>query len=256
MNIAIPNQHTEQYNALPNVEAADEQLNALGKERILSELCELIVNYRLHYVVGVRLLHNHCFIDEQEIMLEADEKDTEKGWCLTTRAVTQSQVTNRYSANSWKLIDGSFYPLEFSTDTLSYFDYDFIRQNETFFEEFTRILESNGVAQLLGPCIIRRQFFASHRPDDAAILVETCDEERRANILRFDDPANYNAAQLIQTTWLAIPPPGEDTETAGCSSNCAPAACVPHTVCVRDGQGGHSSRSHHSSSHTRQHSPW
>ncbi len=243
---------TETYNNLPDVEWADEKLNSLNKTEILATLGDIIVRHKLEFLIGIRLLHNHNLIDDSELMIEKEEL-IDDSYCLTTIASKKENSTYNVASNSWKLCNGNFEPLEFSKDLMVIAESDVMISKNHFFKEFGNNLIELGVDNILGPCIIRRHFFGDRKTSDSALLVETSDELRRANILRFDNASNYDTNSLIQTTWLAVDM--TEADEANCTAYCARAACVPHTVCVRDGQGGHTQQSNHSSNHTRTHSP-
>jgi hypothetical protein len=251
MNLQMQNL-TDTYNNLPDVEWADEKLNSLEKSKILETLSGVIIKHKLEYLIGIRLLHNHNSIDNSELMIEKEEI-IDNSYCLTTLASKKEDNIQNVVSNSWKLCDGNFEPLEFSIDSMVIREFDIMISKSQFFKEFGNCLQDLGVDNILGPCIIRREFFGNRRTSDSALLVETSDQSRRANILRFENPEKYDTNSLIQTTWLAVNI--TDGDEANCTANCAKAACVPHTACVKDGQGGHSQQSHHSSSHTRTHSP-
>ena len=168
---------------------------------------------------------------------------------MTTMAIKESESPATRVPNSWQYTSNGFVPLEYSTDPMALGDSSLTENHTAFLDDFSRELQKHNATELLGPCLIRRNFFGTRRNSNEDILVETTDESRRANILKFDHPDKYVDKNLIQTSWLAVEKELLEASTSSCTPFCSPGACVPHTVCVSDGSGGHTSNSHHSSSH-------
>lgn len=235
------------YNGLGSVDLADKCLCGLGRYEILSELGAMVLEHDVQDVIGVRLLHNHNLISEDETMLEQEELDSEGCYCLSTIATSNSQLPSAHAATSWKLYADQFVPLEYSTDPCVVINAGPEKRMPAFFEKFAALLQHKGVVNLLGPCIAPRNFYARHHPDDTAILVETTDATRRANVLKFAAPQEHDPSTLIQTSWIFRKVPD-----ARAGSNCVPlcgANCVTATSCVADSSGQHTSQSSHNRGH-------
>lgn len=243
-----PKTHTERYNLLADVEPADEQLSALNKVQIFDTLCEVIRKHGLEEWIGIRLLHRHNGLMHGEIMLETEEFHSEHDIALTTMATSLSQIKQKFGPNSWIAEGGRFYPLEYSHDPAIAEGPDFLEEHREFFEEFGAALSVFGVTGILGPCILRRKFFDEHKPAVPAILVETSNDTRRANTVRFAEEGQYDWNKMIQTTWTAIDSKELARKSAldGGHTPLFLMACVPITGCIRVGEdGGHTEMKGH-----------
>jgi len=244
------------YNSLPCVEQADKDLMGCGKTKTLNSLTTLIIKSGLHNSIGIRLLHSHNLLVDDELMIESEEYGESNTWVLTTIA-TKRRPSQPLNATVWKLSDAGFVPLEFSVDPLVSTFCD-LKDRQDFFDNFAELLRLDNAAEVLGPCVIRREFYRRRRPTGSSILVETSDPERRANILRFADPNDFAAHRLIDTTWLATTYRRDDINDQDCDtkcdSSCAASGCVPVTACVVDPSGTHSSQTGHTKgNHVTQH---
>jgi hypothetical protein len=242
------------YNSLEPVETIDERLTRAGRDRVLQELGKIIVSHRLHEVIGVRLLHRHNDLALGEIMLEREELDSTRSWCLTTVATLKAEVPSDYRPNSWKLCDDRFVPIEFSFDPEAVLAVAAVDQRFAFHTEFARVLQELGADNILGPWVAPRSFYR-YCPGHDAILLESCDSARRANILRYGDPAQH-ALRLIETTWVFQPSNSAPDASTDCNNHCIAsclANCTPVSACVVDSQGNHGSQSGHVNSHNQLH---
>jgi hypothetical protein len=243
MNVQTINQ-SGIYNQLAEVIEADQKLSSLNKSAILDSLCDVILKHKLEDRVGIRLLHKHNVISGHEIMLEQEEHDEAGRPCLSTFAIERNACTGKYAINSWALRNDEYVPLEYSIDPLVVEQSDLMITQKDFFIEFGQALKQMNVDDILGPCIATRSFFA-HRPDVEALLVESTDEERRANILRYDMPENYESTRLIQTVW------GANAESTSCPT-LPGIKCHIKFVCAEN-SSGHYKKVDHDTEKTETH---
>lgn len=227
--------HEELYNLLMDVEPADELLMTLNKLQILHDLSAVIRRYRLENLVGIRLLHRHHTLSLGELMLEATLPDRTGQPTLTTSAVHRTEVTRVFAPNSWMVFNGELYPMEYSVDAAVTSAADISVCYADFFREFVGTLAEAGATGLLGPCILRRAFIDIHQPAGNPALVESTDEELRANIVRFVPEGEYDWNKMIQTTWCAADPAGKTYAMA----------CIPVTGCIKVGAGNHTAVNGH-----------
>lgn len=241
------------YNHLPNVELADTMLSAAGRVQVLSKLSKLIVQYGLEETIGIRLLHKHNLIDENEIMLEREERDSSGRPCLTTHAIAQKDVVGGPKiANSWRTSDNRAVPIEFSVDPLV---------ASCWRDEIVQLLKQFGVltsklyvSGFMGPAILPRKFYSEHRPVFPAILLERTDRSRRANVVQYEPLDALKQINFIETTWkVQTNFAGGHEFLQGCSTYCAKGACVPISACVRDDDGHTPESTHDEGEHTELH---
>lgn len=244
--------YIDAYNALPDVIDADRWLERQGRRDILDRLCAIILDHGLQRVYGIRLLHSHHPVYAGEAMVEDREVLDDDGEALTTRAVAIARCGTRVAANSWRLVDGGWLPVEYSADALV-LDTDPIERHPAFAAEFAAALEAAGATGKLGLCAARRRFYDFHAGDARArghALLETTDAARRANVLRYADVTGYPPENLIQTIWLAM---AEDDDSG---NKCLPLCgihCAILVLCGEDNSGGHTKEIGHDSSHVSSH---
>jgi len=182
-------------------------------------------------------------------MLEQVEVLQDGQCCLVTAAIDAKACVSPRQPNSWQLQGDSFVPLEMSCDPLVDVQEVSKETLDAFFDGFSSALRQNGVDDIMGPCIIRRDFYGRNNPGQDFLLVETSDEDRRANIVRFAAVDDYDANRLIQTSWKA-----SRMANDSCDPYCAPSACVPVSACVKEANGSHTPVSTHDKNHTTGHS--
>lgn len=228
------------YNSLPSVEQANAALEAINRTEVLLELCRIIAKHNLQDAFGIRLLHKHNDIESHQIMVEIEEVTTEGKTCLAT--APRTNVPHAFAtANSWKLAPGSiqeWQPLEYSTDAVVTACASTVATSHNFFQEFKAMLEKQNVVDILGPCVVDREFYKKHRPAQPSILAETTDPDRRANIVQFVREQAYASEELIQTMWQA-------TKASMESAQSCVVACISVSACVKEGNGTHNKVTRH-----------
>lgn len=233
------------YNELPSVECADAMLTSAGRTVTLNAFCDLIARHRLESVYGIRLLHNHNCISDEEIMVEQMEWDAAGSACLTTCATHRDKVKVGVYPNSWRTYKDGLTPLEYSADPMVKASSQI--NADGFLLEFARLAHVRNVAEFIGPTVLPRLFYRDHSPPFPTLLLERSDRLRRANVVRFSSIQHYKTSDLIETIWKAT-----DLEQA-CSTYCAKAACVPVSVCVKDADQHTQESTHDEGEHTSLH---
>jgi hypothetical protein len=239
------------YNALPGVEAADAALSAIQRSFVLNRLGEVILRHGLEDVVGIRLLHIHNVIAENEFMLEFEETDAGGHECMSTVATDKAAISEPFYPNSWKLENERFVPLEYSLDPTVKLDESRVASLQAFVRDFAAELRLTNAQDILGPWIAPRKFYSRCMPK-RGLLLETCDPQRRANIVRFAESLECDSLRLVETTWVARRADAAAEGSQNCSTLCV-GNCTPVSACVIDNKGTHSSQSGHVSSHNALH---
>jgi hypothetical protein len=231
--------HSEIYNGLPDVLVADAKLKAMGKAVTLTPLCEAILKHGLEDRIGIRLLHNHNKIAQDEMMVEQEELNRDGTYCLTTVAVDKASYATKSYANSWLLRKDGPLPLEYSLDPLVVAQSDELISKDRFIGEIQQNLEQLDASDLLGLCVLNRRFYEERRPSGGkeVQLVETTDGERRANVLKFYCDGRFNLDELIETVWMASREEGGLETLLTCTSKpfCSP-TWVIHCNTGNDGK--------------------
>jgi hypothetical protein len=235
------NNSNDLYNSLPDVIWANQTLHKHGRDLAVNIICHEITRRDLSYIFGVRLLHKHSEIFSNELMLE-EESDFVSTKCLTTQPSDVEFRNVLRWPNSWKIGDGRLIPLEYSLDRLVSIE-DCDQGNViALVSEVNKIIAEFDVADILGLCVVRRSFYR-HRPNRDAILVETTNHSRRANVVRYAKKEDFSERSLVVTTWIA--PQRTVGVGLACNVHCEPGSCIPFSACVRDGDGNHSQETTH-----------
>ena len=175
-------QNSAAYNSLPEVFLADSALLSNDRNNIIEKLFEIIYKHKAEAFVGLRLLHKHNTIFENELMIEDVSFDKE-GFALITRAQAIVGRSEDIVPNSWILSNFTFIPLEYSKRELVHeptFNPD---TQIVFFTELAEKLLELGVSQLIGPALISSDLVEKNKPQGANLMFEMSDHDGRANIL-------------------------------------------------------------------------
>jgi hypothetical protein len=192
------------YNSLPDVRDSDQHLSTLGREDALSELLTIIAKHGAESWLGIRLLHKHNCIGESESMIESYAVDSD-GLSLITKATSTGDgpMDENVVANSWRFFGGRYLPVEFSARELVENPDEPVDLQSPVFREIASALTRRNAADTLGPALRYSALVEAHRPAASAKLIETTDEDQRANVLRFVDASAALAMPTIETKWTA-----------------------------------------------------
>lgn len=184
------------YNALPSVEEADDILRNAGKAEILSRLAAVVDRHNACGKIGLRLLHKHNEVASGETMLEREiVADGQPG----LRTEKSNDLSDAHP-NSWMLVNGNAYPLEYTVGPA--------RDTEDQFAELFSELESELAAlklnSFIGPWIPPTEFIEKYG-QDGHLLVEISDESSTTNTLTFAPARDLRPDSFIETSWLVQP---------------------------------------------------
>jgi hypothetical protein len=234
---------TTHYNLLPTVIDADQKLKSNDRDVALRTLSSVIVRHGLGRSLGIRLLHKHNDIADGEIMGEDIEIDNAGAFTLVTEPKNFAlRCDEEWRANSWKLVKGSYVPLEFSRkDLLADTEISPSAQSQCF-SELATVLRVLRLEHLLGPSVNVGPVVEAHRPSGDTILSEITDEEYRRNIVKFVDLSEVDQSKVIETAWYA------DTHADGptLAQNCR---TVCKRICPSVPGGGHKGTFQHNRPH-------
>lgn len=199
------------YNLLHDICEADSMLSKAGRHESICRLLNIINDHGLQDFVGIRLLHKHNSIDENEIMVENSEiNDGEL--LLITRPISNDKNHNIFP-NSWQLTGTEFLPSEFSSGhLLSRVDINPSTKPE-FFKQFGDTLELLNVAHILGPAVNCGDFVESKRGSEDVILVELTAINERANVVKYENRKDVDFTSMIETSWSMSSKDGDILES-------------------------------------------
>lgn len=224
------------YNRLPGVLEANNALNRAGRNTLMQELATVILEHGLEETIGLRLIHAHNGLDDDELMVEREEIDTDGRPCLVTAPIRYRDMDGTMQPNSWDLGESGFFiPVEYSVFAAPPPSDDVLRP---VFVDLKRVIESRGAVGVIGPWIVPQDDPFSDRGDDH-ILIEVTDTKRRANILRMVPRSEAPITDTVETTWRVKR--GECTDASGLLVH---GTCVTEYVCWSR-PGGHDRTTRH-----------
>jgi hypothetical protein len=202
--------HHNSYNSLLPICDATGSLRKRGGECRLDRVLSVICDAGLERDLGIRLLHKHNDIACEEIMCETATIDAE-GFALVTAALPQKNAADAVP-NSWRLAGDRFEPVEFS-------DPDLVRKSPVelthpVFFRLAEVLEEEGMADLIGPCLLYSDQVAAQAPAPDAAFLEKTDFDNRANVVRYVLRDDLSFANSAKTKWYAKRVSGPDGKSA------------------------------------------
>ena len=184
------------YNSLPEVELADQKLQESHSfDQFLAEAQELAQCYNLEEWMGVRLIHGHTDINDNEIMVEKHENFEGKD-ALVTRP--QSKIhENEATPASW-IFDGEQYRVfEYSDDYVPKV-FEIVRNSPNFLSKFSSLLKKYDYQNLIALAITDREWYQNY-VGKHSFLERSYDEPTFASVIvSADELENENS---ITTGW-------------------------------------------------------
>lgn len=221
-----------QYNDFLDVYSANSLLSSLDKDKSVEKLLKVIQKHNLSHTIGLRLVHRHNAISDNEVMLE-DAVFDKRGFALVTKASNASVINTTVVPNSWVLSDAGFAPMEYSrVNLLKRADVSPATEPE-FFKELALKLRELGVSNLIGPALMASEFVEDQCPSDTAIMLEESALDDRANVLRFINEDQFSPQSSIETFWSAAPTETETSKPADPDKSTSTDPVSPKKVCNR-----------------------
>ena len=235
------------YNGLADVMDADRDLTANGRGAVLDDLIDVIRAHALQNVAGVRLLHKHCDIAADEIMVEQEAEENDAP-VLATRPEPFRRLGRRVAPNSYRFLAEQIQPVEYSDDPVVHDAAADLLARRDFLNEFAAALDRRGMSDTLGLMVAPRSFYDRPAPAGRPLLVESSYEVSRANVVRYHATHEFDPDKLLQTVWMA----SDSLLAASCPTLCS-MKCTPTGLCVEDDYGKHGPVLGHDKSHPKPH---
>lgn len=210
------------YNHLLRIAEASRALSRLGGEETVGKILTVIKDEGLEEIIGIRLLHRHNEISEDEVMFESPIVD-EEGFALVTAATPLSQVVSM-TANCWQSTTSGYIPGEYSDPVLLADAAFVVADHKLIFDRLSEALCDHRVESVLGPCLNYSAEVISRKPEMNAAFLEKTDEDNRANVVRYISIADPSFINSAKTKWLAkrqITDDGVWTWATACTCYCA-----------------------------------
>jgi hypothetical protein len=223
MNIAISGWDLARYSELGSVDVMSAELARRPEFSAFLRDFEVVAQqHALADRVGAFLLHRHFLPGPGALPIEYPEMLADGQAALVT-APTPRPADTDCAAVRWAVADdpARLVPLEFSVDPGAVRSSRFVATRKRFLDEFAGALVRHRLTDLLGLCVVDRDFLAKSENE---WFVEETEVDR--SVVRVESrDAEVGGRRLIETVWLA-------RVTAGCQSNCV-------QICKGDGKGGH-----------------
>lgn len=193
--------YRQSYNKLPTVFDADMALHCADRDTAIEILLDVILQFGLHKSVGLRLLHRHNNLTENEVMLE-DVRVDDQGLALITVACPATAIDSTIAVNSWMLVKDDFIPVEYSRSTLLYSPEVCPTSHPEFFDALKKRLLELKLEKWVGPALVESNAVAEHA-NGRELLLEQSAIDDRANVLRYVSTQDVDASRVVETFWVA-----------------------------------------------------
>jgi len=188
---------SDTYNALLSVEESNRLARADGGlAEFLESASKLFVASGMHERFGVALLHKHNAVEAGERMIQYEGVvGGEKA--LITRPVSEETGLDEEVPSIWKLSDGRFLPLEFTSDSLARDLFSASEPPEGFLNAFSDLLKSSRAGRYFGLAVVEREFCQSAKANEVGL--EFTNPEARSKIVFLR--SRGASANSIETQW-------------------------------------------------------
>lgn len=165
------------YNALPSAEEADQKVRAQGVlDRVLSEAGPVFIKCGVNDQFGVSLLHKHngcsegVWMTEYQAVINGEQ-------ALVTKPTLTPPTNESAVPTTWRVDDGIYHPLEFSTDPRAKLLFAGARVPKGFLNEFADILDRHSASGFLGLAIVDRELYHLAINDEMGVEYSTSDPQ-------------------------------------------------------------------------------
>ncbi len=199
------------YNSLSSVEDADKKVNQNDALAVFLDGAKpIFYTHSMHDRFGVALLHKHYECGDSEHVIQHEEIiDSENA--LVTRPVHAAPSREDAVPVVWSLIDGTYHPLEYSTDALARELYGTASIPQAFLEDFADFLRVSPLGRQIGLAVVNRELFTKAPASLGAVEFSGLD---RTSVVYMRDRVEYKD-RTIQTAWnFAM------AGTQGCNQTC------------------------------------
>lgn len=186
------------YNSLPELHAANHQLQSIDASVLFTEIGRTFLNHQVENTLGLVLLHNHFLLEPYEMLVNVDSVAVP--WDVRSGCKELADV----NASAWRFNEKGLTPYEFTHAALKTPLEGSPMQ--AFLTDLFTILKKQNIANIFGICSLRESSF------DGPPTVEFT--SGRTNItLPFDiSPSDGNE---VQAMWQFSSNPSKSSAHAG-----------------------------------------
>lgn len=192
--------HSSYYNSLPSVEENDKLLKQSPQfQNVLKEAEEIITKYELNDSIGLRLIHRHYLLNDNQVMAEA--YNLESGTPSLVTAPYSFEETQEIKARPSSWIFGSnsqdISLFETSTDFAVRETSLKLQKSPEFFEEMGEVIRNYQMKNLLSLAVLKRKSLFA-QPGQVYLEINSTDESK--SIVQIWN-ASEKPQDSIITTW-------------------------------------------------------
>lgn len=220
------------YNSLPSAEEADAKLKDSNNFAEFSkEARSLVQRFGFESFFGMRLLHNHSFVDSKYAMVEHTEETASGIAFITEHSLLTGKTKKDIVPASWIFVDNGYVVFEYSQDKEVVPLYHKLTANLLFLKSFHGLLKEYGFESLISPTIIGGNKLEMIEGSQEYGLVEETFFDPFRSIVSYSNLAEFDKFELIDTLWFL----GESDEDSqlGCVNRCFRGV----GTCTRRGSG-------------------
>ncbi|MDO6405345.1 hypothetical protein [Pantoea phytobeneficialis] len=185
------------YNSLLTLDGAREEFKQKNGDAAVKRMLEEIKTFEASDFFGVRLLHKHNDINNNEIMFEYSHIDGDEIF-LVTEATTNNNTKS--TINSWLFEKGKAIPLEYS-DTLIIEDANNFKESNQLLSSLARIANEMNVSHILGPCMNYSRYIYDRIPESDSVFWEKTALNKKANVIQCVSRENIDRNNSTETKW-------------------------------------------------------
>jgi len=207
--------HVKHYNKLSTVEEADKNLHSNPKfESVLKKAGEIITHNELESYFGLRLIHRHFPLKNNQIMVEEHQILSGKPSLVTYAHSLEEAKEKQVFLSSWMFSPDSndIYAFEATIDEAAKTGAMLVQRNPQFLDDMEKLLRENNLNNLLSLAVLKRESLPATK-DQIYLEVNSSSEETSVVQLWNDKESPHNS---IVTSWSFNGP-----SQLKCSSKCS-----------------------------------
>lgn len=218
-------EHRKRYNKLPSAKKADALLQASPQfDEFLNKAQTIAKQYEVEASMGLRLIHSHFTLDENQVMAENYELQNEVP-SLVTQPYTleEAQIKGALPA-SWIFTDNpgeGGVLFEASSDPAIKSTSLKLQQNSGFFQEIGNALREYKLNHLLSIAILEREKLAAKTNE---LYMENSYNTTKKSVVQLWNTKKQPLESYVRTSWSF-----QNPQENGCSCNyvwvCSPIGC-------------------------------
>lgn len=196
-----PEQHRVNYNALPSVVKSDEELQKSSQfQAFLKDADEIVTRYELNNLVGLRLIHQHFFLGDNQVMAERYEVVNNVP-SLITQAISFEEAKKMDALpSSWIFPTSGKNELvlfETSSDPAVMQAKSILEKSPNFFNEMGKAIGEYNLNHLLSLAILKRDSLIAQEDQ---IYAEINSHEHNRSIVQLLNTKDITS-NSVRTSW-------------------------------------------------------